>query len=226
RGANPSPLLARCPWLAGLADRRRRRILEVELQRGDSPTAATIPALALQSVHGLDNLVRLLHALGKDNFARGYDFKGQSRSRVFSHLIEVTHPTEADTPDAFAARMRAEGFAEQRLIDLAFHAPQWVSHVEAYLGWPQFMEGVWWFIAHARDADPMDDEDAWDALIGERTTLTRNERADGAVDVAWFHRVFDALGPARWEQLSAAAKYPSWAMGYKRAQFLADVLRG
>jgi HEAT repeat protein len=219
----PSPLFERCRLLADLSERCRRRILEVELQRGDSPTAATVPALALKSVHGQDNLVRLLHALGKDNLARGRDYQNLSRSRVFTHLIEVTHPAEAETPAAFARRMRAEGFAEQRLIDLAFHAPQWVRHVEAYLGWPEFPDGVWWFIAHARDADPMED---WDAVIGERTRLTREELAEGAVDVAWFHRVFDALGPDRWERLSAAAKYASWAMGYKRAQFLADVLLG
>jgi hypothetical protein len=222
----PSSLFARCPLLTELTERCRRRILEVELQRGDTPTAASASALALRSVYGLENLVRLLHALGRDAFARGYNYGNLSKSVVFSQLIEVTYPRDEDTPEALAARMKEEGFAEQRMIDLAFHAPQWVRHVQEYLGWPQFVEGVWWFIAHARDASPMEDRDAWDALVSERTALTRTDLADGAVDVAWFHRVFEAIGPKRWEQLSAAAKYASWARGYKRAQFLADVLRG
>ncbi|TMQ30102.1 MAG: DUF4132 domain-containing protein, partial [Planctomycetota bacterium] len=41
--------------------------------------------------------------------------------------------------------------------------------------------------------------------------------------MAWFHRVYDALGPKRWAQLSEAAKYAS---NYKRAQFLVEVLLG
>jgi hypothetical protein len=102
-----------------------------------------------------------------------------------------------------------------------------VRHVEHCLGWPQFAEGVWWFIAHTRDTDAVGiEEDAWTALISERTTLTLEELRTGAVDVAWFQRVYAALGPKRWQQLADSAKYASRANGYKRAQFLADVLRG
>jgi hypothetical protein len=47
---------------------------------------------------------------------------------------------------------------------------------------------------------------------------------DGAVDVAWFHRVYDALGAARWIALDAAAKYASGGGGHRRAQLFAQAM--
>ena len=54
------------PELRDLADACRNRILDIELARGDTETAASGPALALGSVWGIDTLVRILQALGKE----------------------------------------------------------------------------------------------------------------------------------------------------------------
>jgi len=204
-------------------------MLEIELNRGETPTAASVPALHLQSLFGIDTLVRLLRALGNMPFARGYSYNRRqnvSKSNVLSHLIGVCYPTDADTPEAFAARMKAEGFPEERLIELAFHAPQWVKHVEHYLGWPQFTEGVWWFTAHTREMSYGEEREAREAQIRECTALTLEELCEGAVDVAWFQRVYGAIGPKRWQQLHDAVKYASAAQAYKRAQSLSQVMLG
>lgn len=221
-----APVIARYPFLRALLDRCRQRILEVELARGEAPTAATLPALQLQSVEGVEILVRLLHALGDAALKRGYNFGNLGRVPVLSHLLRVCYPGPSEAPQAVADRLRAEGFSEKRLIELAFFAPQWVQHVEAYLGWEQFAEGVWWFLAHTREGGVTDSDEAWTAWLSERTALTAEELEEGAVDVAWFRRVYSALGPKRWAALDEAAKYASRSHGYKRAQFLADVLLG
>ncbi|HXG11993.1 MAG TPA: DUF5724 domain-containing protein [Gemmataceae bacterium] len=220
------PKLAECPGLAAVVERCRQRVLEIELARGEAETPASGAALSLNSVEGIDILIRLLQALGKDSFVRGYLWNNQSRAAVFSHLIKVAYPGKDETEADFAAKVKAAGINQERLIQLAFHAPQWVKHVEQALGWPGFAEGVWWFIAHTRDSNRNEDEDKWKALLSERTALTPEELAEGAVDVAWFHRTYEALGAERWAALSAAAKFASTRQGYKRALFLAEVMRG
>src|SRR5262249_45501024 len=126
-------------FLPPLVERCRQRILEVELQRGETPTAASAPALQLQSLYGSDTLFRLLEVLSKQQFHRGgvwWRSSGLSRLEVLSHLVRVTYPAAADTPEAFATRVRQAGYPDERLIELAFLAPQWVRHVEQALGWP------------------------------------------------------------------------------------------
>jgi hypothetical protein len=78
-----------------------------------------------------------------------------------------------------------------------------------------------------------DDEDApkptaklsaWQRLILERTPLSDHERAAGAIDVQWFQRTYELLGPKRWQALAQAARFAANASQAKRAQFIADVL--
>ena len=67
---------------------------------------------------------------------------------------------------------------------------------------------------------------AWERLVLERTPLTRDERSEGAVDVAWFHRTWKVLGEKRWKQMAEAAKFAANSSQANKAQFLADVLLG
>lgn len=49
---------------------------------------------------------------------------------------------------------------------------------------------------------------------------------EGAVDVDWFRRTFEAIGPKRWARLDDFAKYASGGGGHKRAQLFADAMLG
>ncbi len=62
--------------------------------------------------------------------------------------------------------------------------------------------------------------------MSERTPLSGEDLVDGAVDVAWFHRVHAALGADCWPKLDEAAKYASGGGGHKRAQLFADAMLG
>ena len=224
----PPQQLQEHPVLRDLVQRCRERILEIELQRGDIPTAASRPALALRYTGGLDVLVRALQAMGRATFVHRRSVDQLSRSAVLSHIIRATFPSESDTPEAFAERARAARIPRRRLIELAVFAPQWARHVEHAVGWPGLEEAAWWIHAHTKDRRwdvPLEIQEAWRAEIAERTPLSAEDLLDGAVDVMWFQKAYAALGPERWQEVQRAAKYASAGSGHRRAQLFADALR-
>src|SRR5262249_46805425 len=104
------------PRLRAVVDRCRQRVIEVELTRGENPTAATLPARARGSVSGLATLLRLPAALGKRPSARsGY---GHTRSEVLTPLAGVCPPAEGETVENFATRAQEAGLSEEKLIEL------------------------------------------------------------------------------------------------------------
>lgn len=227
-GRKDHPLFSRAPELKEMVANCRRRVLEVELNRGDTPTLATAPAQQLAYSGGVDVLIRIVQALGKESFMRGYT-GGDTRSAVFSRLARVSFPGPDDTPEAFAEKVAATQIPEKRLVEVALYAPHWARHVEAALGWPQFAEGVWWFHAHTKDDQwniGSDLRESWTAEISDKTPLTAEDLLMGAVDVKWFHRVYSALGMDRWKLLDDAAKFASSSGGHKRAQLFADAMLG
>ena len=207
----------------------RARVLEVELARGESPTAASAAALTLGYAGGLDVLVPLLAGLGRDSFVRGWTYDGEGRATVFSRLIRCTFPGETDSPERLATAVSEARLAEKRLVELAAFAPQWAGHVEHALGWPCFASAIWWLHGHTKDDSwtvEREVREAWAAEIAERTPLSAQDLVEGAVDVGWFRTVWQALGKDRWKALDAAARFCSNGGGHKRAQLFADAMRG
>jgi hypothetical protein len=228
-GRKPHQLFATYPILKGFADRCRERILEVELQRGDLPTAASPAALALRSVFGGELALRLLTLLGKDNLARGYVWDNESRAVVFSHLLRVCLPSAEDSPDRFAEAAKRSGILEKRLVELAVYAPQWAAHVEQATGIPGLADAAYWLHAHTKDSQWRVDfeiQELWFAEVSERTPIQRQELLEGAVDVEWFHRVSRTVPPAAWKLVFEAAKFASGGGGHKRAQLFAAAIAG
>lgn len=233
------------PEVADLIRRVGERILELELTRGDLPSAATPAAAALNSVFGLDTLCRLLAALGPKGFHRRRD--GESRAAVLTRLVAASFPTASDTPEAFAERLRElvkkKAIAADVPLQLAFLNPRWVAHVEHYLGLDGLAEGVWWFYAHmhyetpdlppaleeqivARRAGAKQRLNPWEVIVQERTTLSEEDRDEGAVDTDWFARVHSRIGAKRWDDLIEASQYACTDQGYKPAHRLSEVLTG
>jgi hypothetical protein len=223
--------LASFTFLIPLAERCRSRILEVELKRGEQPTVATAPALNLHSVWGIDTLVAVLRALGQGQFVRGYSYRDDSLTReaVFSHLARCCFPRAEETSADFKAKALAAILPEERLVELAVYAPQWAVFVEHALGWSGLTEGVWWIHAHTKGTDWTVDKELrelWEADMSGRTALSSVDLIEGAVDVAWFHRVVEALGETRWSHLDEAAKFASTGAGHARARLFADAMLG
>jgi len=220
--------LEKFPVIQEIVDACRERIIEVECKRGELPTAATDPAGSIRSVPGIKNLFQLLVALGDVDFERGY-MHGQSRSGVFSHLIRNSYPVESDTLDDFVEQSRIHYITEKRLIELAVYAPQWTVFVQRATGWEHLTDAVWWLYAHTKDRQWRVEagiREEWAARISEHTPLSADDLMDGAVDVAWFQRVYSEIGKARWKQLYDAALYTSGGIGHGRARLFADAMLG
>lgn len=217
------------PDLVALADRCRQRILAVELQRGDFPTAASHAALALRSISGIPIVLQLIQSLGQEKLVRGYNYGSISKAVVFSHLMRVSFPAPEDTPAEFSQRVASAQISAEKLIQFAFYAPQWVNYVEHALGWTGFADAVWWIHAHTKDTSWSVDQDVretWEAQISERTPLSTRSLMDGAVDVEWFLRVYKRLKQERWLQLYETAQYASSGIGHQRAKLFADAMLG
>jgi hypothetical protein len=225
----PKPELARFKFLFPLAERCRKRILEVELTRGDNPTAASMPALRLGSVEGIANLAAILRTLGKRNFVRGWSRDNQSMETVLSHLARCCFPLAGETASNFSHAMKSSSIAEKRLVELAVYAPQWAALVEQALNWRSLAEAVWWIHAHTKGQDwTVDREilDLWEADMNARTALNSADLLEGGVDVAWFHRMHKELGAKRWDAVCDAAKFASTGAGHARAMLFAKAMLG
>lgn len=225
----PHAFFVQYPVLHTLYANCLRRILEVELQRGELPTEATPAALSLRSIVGADWFIRILQALDALRLKRGYSYGDDSKARTLSYLLRISFPGPDETLEWFAAQVKAAGLTPQQLIEAAVYAPQWADFIEPVLGWSSFADAVWWIHAHTRDRNWYIDQalrEFWEAQIAERTALAGSDLYDGAVDVAWFRRVYAALGKPRWETLYQAAKYSSGGIGHTRAQLFADAMLG
>ena len=245
-GSKTSPRVAQRPELLAALDAVVARVVEVELDRGETPTAATPAANAVQHLSGLDTLLRLVGALGKTGFVQGPSYGSSlNKPAVLTHLIRQSVPRDDDTPAAFAAAVKeavaAGKFAVERVAELGLVNPRWMQHVQLTLGWPGYDEAVYWLIAHTGSSwqsqlggDASEATDAggkpvnpWAVVVKSRTNLSLEQLADGLIDVAWFHTVYKLVGSdKRWEAIEAAAKFLGYGQAHKKATRLADVLLG
>lgn len=217
------------PRLQEIVDCVRARILSIELQRGDFPTAASYAARQLRSVTGISIVIQLMQGLGQEKIVRGYSYGSLSKASVFSHLMRVSFPASQDTPEEFKQRVISAQIPTQKLIQFAFYAPQWVNYVEHALGWSGFADAVWWIHAHTKDTSwsvEQDVRETWEAQISERTPLSAQSLMDGAVDVTWFLSLRKRLKPERWQQLYDSAQFASSGSGHQRAKLFADAMLG
>jgi Family of unknown function (DUF5724) len=88
---------------------------------------------------------------------------------------------------------------------------------------------AFWLHAHTKDQYWEVDEqirELWFAQVSERTPLSRQDLFDGAVDVAWFQRMYAEVGASAWQVVLESAKYASSSGGHKRAELFASALLG
>jgi hypothetical protein len=243
------PLVNRRPELKHALDEIVARVIEVEVNRGEAPTAATSAANSINQLFGRATLFRLIAALGKHGFGKTARWgESENKPAVLTGLIQKCLPLPDDTPAAFALAVTdavaAGQFELERIVELGLVNPRWVEHAAAAIQWPGYEEAVYWFMAHTEnrwegefDSDDDDDDTPaeteskpdtlWRAILTARTNLSAEQRADGLIDVAWFHKAYAEVGsPSRWDAIEAAAKFLGYGQGHRKAARLADVLLG
>jgi hypothetical protein len=217
------------PPLQSFVEDCRDRVLEIELKRGDLPTPYSEAALAMKAVSRPGLTLRVLMLLRRAKFTRGYNYDSGSKTGVHSHLLRISLPSAEETQESFRQQASELAISDSRLVDLAIYAPQWAPFVEYATGIKGLETVAFWLHAHTKDQYWEVDEqirELWFAEVSERTPLSKQDLLDGAVDVEWFRRMYEDVGPAVWRVVLESAKYASSAGGHKRAELFGSALLG
>ena len=204
-----------------LLEEIRTHMLQVELQRGDLPTDASVYISSLSEIEGAQYFFEALERMGKEPFAKGYG-SGTSKRATFSHILEVSAPSATDTFADFKKHLDEVKLSKQRLVEAACYAPHWTAWIGDYLKIKSFREAIWWFIAHTTDY--MDAEK--ETIVSQYSIVPKDDFQRGAIDVDWYQRVHKAVGKEGWKLIQESAKYLSDGMGYRRVKLYSAVLTG
>ena len=196
------------------------RLLDIELRRGDMPTEVSELTSRIDYMEGLDLFVRILHALGEEPFTRGYVYGKKSRKDALCALLQNCHPKPGEMVMAKTSPLKQ--FSEQRLLEAAMYAPQWIEIVQQHLGWKGLASACWYFHSHINEA--MSDEK--EGVIARYSPITPQRLRDGAFDIEWFNDAWKTLGEKRFQLVYDAAKYITSGGNHRRAQIFADAVRG
>ena len=198
-------------------------LVQNELKRGDSPTIYSKLLHEIDRIEGIDYLVQILQALGKETLDRTSYYWGgdDSKKAVLSHLLKVCYPTEKDNSKELAKKLKGTDITEQRLVEVAMYASQWLEIIESYLGWKGLVSGCYYFQAHMSDVDKNKE-----GLIAKYTPISIDDLRDGAFDIDWFKSAYKELGEKKFEMLYNSAKYISDGAKHSRARMFADAVNG
>ncbi|WP_338967586.1 DUF4132 domain-containing protein [Fusobacterium polymorphum] len=198
-------------------------LVQNELKRGDSPTIYSKSLHEIDRIEGIDYLVQILQALGKETLDRTSYYWGgdDSKKAVLSHLLKVCYPTEKDNSKELAKKLKGTDITEQRLVEVAMYASQWLEIIETYLGWKGLVSGCYYFQAHMSDVDKNKE-----GLIAKYTPISIDDLRDGAFDIDWFKSAYKELGEKKFEMLYDSAKYISDGAKHSRARMFADAVNG
>ena len=198
-------------------------LVQNELKRGDSPTTYSRQLHRIKRIEGIDYLVQILKALGKETLDRAAYYWGgnDTKKSVLSHLLKVCYPSEKDNSKELAKKLKGTDITEQRLIEVAMYSSQWIEIIEGYLGWKGLVSGCYYFQAHMSDIDRNKE-----GLIAKYTPISIDDLRDGAFDIDWFKSAYKELGAKRFEVLYDSAKYISDGAKHTRARMFADAVNG
>ena len=199
------------------------RILEIELERGDTPTEVTPLARKVNVVKGIDYFLKILAGLADDKpkCNRMWDI-GDGKRDIFSWLLRVSCPADGEDASALRSKSLAYGISDCRLVEAAMFSPRWLPLVEEAIGWPGLESAAYYFIAHAGE-----NQSEWEkSHIARYTAVSPSDFSDGAFDPVWFGQVYRQLGKQRFEVVYEAAKYISDNNSHARARKLSDAALG
>ena len=107
-----------------------QHLFKIEMTRLNAPTTASNIIIRINDamvLQGAEYMVTAMKALGKDHLiASSY---GTEKRAVLTDIIERTFPLETDEPEILKT------IKDDRLLELAYFAPQWVPLIKAHLNW-------------------------------------------------------------------------------------------
>ena len=199
-------------------------VLHVELKRGEQPTPFSEYIHKIRVIYGIDQMTRILTALGKDPLQRGFSYysSDSDRKSVLSHLLKVCMPHPGETAEDLKEALKGTDITRKRLVELAMYAQQWIPMIEAYLKIPGFASTCYYFMAHTSERL----EEEVTSVVAKYTPLSPEELSDGAFDIHWFSEAYGSVGEKNFKLLYDAAKYSSSGAAHARARKYADAALG
>ena len=199
-------------------------VLKVELKRGEQPTPFSEDIKNIYVIYGIDYMIQILTALGKDPLQRGYSYytAATERKTVLSHLLKVSMPMPEETAEDLKKALKGTDIMKKRLAELAMYAQQWIPMIEEYLELPGFASTCYYFMAHTSE----DFDEQASSMIAKYTPLSPEELKDGAFDIHWFFEAYEKLGEKNFKLLYDAAKYSATGTAHGRARKYADAALG
>lgn len=188
------------------------QLIAMEKTRLNEQTAVTSRVKNLYVVNGIEHFITAAHVLAHDDLKR--QSGGNDRNAVFTDLIRHCYPRPNDQPQT----LQKEHFPEQRLVEFAMLAPQWIDLINQVLAWDGFQEGCYFFIAHMKQYH----DEQKKAQIAHYTRLDPQDLRDGAFDMDWCKRVYERLGESHFQMLYQAAKFLCDNSFHTRARKYAD----
>jgi hypothetical protein len=202
-----------------------KRILEIELERGDMPTGVSNLAISIRHFEGMDYFVKILERLSNEGFVRGYiyAFDGNiTRKESLSHLLKACHPKEGENEELLRKLLNGKKILDKKLLEAAMYAPQWIEIVANYLNWEGLRSAAWYFHAHINETFSAEKE----TVVAHYSPISPIEFNDGAFDINWFREAYNAIGEERFNILYDCAKYISGGANHRRSQLFADAAVG
>lgn len=91
-------------------------VLQVELKRGEQPTPFSEHIHQIRAIYGIDYMIQILTALGKDPLQRGYSYYSSNNERkaVLSHLLKVCMPKPEETADDLKEALKGADITRKR----------------------------------------------------------------------------------------------------------------
>lgn len=197
-------------------------ILELELNRGDLPTEVSELAMGITYYEGLDYFISILSGLDQEAFVRGYIYSNRTKKEALSHLLRICYPKEGDDAQKLAAMLKGKNISENRLLEAAMYAPQWIEIVAEHLKWNGLRGAAWYFHAHVNESFSAEKE----TIVAHYSPISPMDFNDGAFDVRWFMDAYQELGEKRFNVLYQCAKYISAGANHRRSQLFADAVLG
>ena len=225
-------LLEKYPAAKAILEAAFDRIVTIEENRGELPTALTAAAAEINRFDGgAGHFVKLLAALGETGFNRGSSYsyfynpgRGElTKKESLSKLLRCCRPTPEDTPETLRAAIMASKIPEKRVIQAAVYAPQWAGLLERAMEITGLKCGVWFFHAHVNESFSA----AKETETAIYSAIEPQQFIDGAFDKDWFFQAYRALGEKRFNELYKNAKYiTDSSVAHRRSQLYADAVLG
>lgn len=192
------------------------RLLSMEAGRLNEKTVVTDLVRQLSVVRGAEYLALALRVLDGEKLCR--QTNGSDRAEVFSNVIRHCYPKPGDD----LSRLIQQGVSEERLVEVAMLAPQWIDGVNEVLKWDGFKEACYYFSAHMKQYDFKEKK----AEIAKYTELEPEDLYDGAFDMQWCRQVYETLGEKRFQMIYKASKFLCENSFHTRARKYADACLG